>query len=62
MTNSAKHAGLLGLVVAVVLAANAPLLATSTVNVPEINASSISAGMGLLTAGVLILRARRRSK
>ena len=62
MTNSAKHAGLLGLVVAVVLAVNAPLLATSTVNVPEISASSISAGMGLLTAGVLILRARRRSK
>jgi hypothetical protein len=62
MTNSAKHAGLLAFVVAVVVAANAPLLATSTVNVPEISASSISAGMGLLTAGVLILRARRRSK
>ncbi len=62
MTNSAKHAGLLAFVAAVVVAANAPLLATSTVNVPEISASSISAGMGLLTAGVLILRARRRSK
>ena len=30
--------------------------------VPEVDASSLSAGLGLLTAGVLMVRARRRSK
>ena len=30
--------------------------------VPEISPGSISAGLGLLAGGVLILRARRRSK
>ncbi len=29
---------------------------------PEIDGSSITAGLGLLSAGVLILRSRRRSK
>jgi purine-cytosine permease-like protein len=29
---------------------------------PEIDASSLSAGLGLLSAGVLILRSRLRSK
>ncbi len=29
---------------------------------PEIDAGSLSAGIGLVTAGVLILRSRRRSK
>lgn len=31
-------------------------------NVPEINGASLSAGLGLLAAGVLWLRARRRMK
>ena len=30
--------------------------------VPEIDAGSISAGLGLLAGGILILRSRRRSK
>ena len=38
------------------------LLATVTPAVPEIDAGSISAGLGLLAGGILILRARRRSK
>ena len=38
------------------------LLATVTPVVPEIDAGSISAGLGLLAGGILILRARRRSK
>ena len=38
------------------------LLAGAPQGVPEIDASSISAGLGLLAGGVLMLRARRRSK
>ena len=30
--------------------------------VPEIDASAVSAGLGLLAAGVLMVRSRRRSK
>ena len=41
------------------LAAEAPLWASRLPDVPEINGSSISAGLGLLAAGVLMLRARR---
>ena len=37
-------------------------LAATSAQVPEIDAGSISAGLGLLTAGVLILRSRRRGK
>ena len=37
-----------------------PLYATTPNNVPEIGGSAISAGLGLLTAGVLVLRARWR--
>ena len=62
MTNSAKHAGLLAFVVAVVVAVNAPLLATSNGAAPPISASSLSAGVGLLAARVRIRPARRRSK
>jgi LPXTG-motif cell wall-anchored protein len=39
-----------------------PLSATTVTGVPEINGSSVSAGLGLLAAGILILRSRRRSK
>ena len=39
-----------------------PLQAAVSVAAPEIDASSLAAGLGLLTAGVLILRSRRRSK
>jgi uncharacterized protein (TIGR03382 family) len=43
-------------------AVEAPLSATNAQGVPEINGSSVSAGLGLLAAGILILRARRRLK
>jgi len=55
--------GLIGVAVAsLVVLANVSVLATATQDVPEISASALSAGMGLLAAGVLILRSRRRSK
>jgi len=38
------------------------VLAGLTVPAPEIDAGSVSAGLGLLAGGILILRARRRSK
>jgi hypothetical protein len=38
------------------------LSATVSPAVPEIDATTISAGLGLLTAGVLIVRSRMRSK
>jgi uncharacterized protein (TIGR03382 family) len=44
---------------AAVLVSEIPLRASTTSIVPEINGSSISAGLGLLAAGVLMLRARR---
>jgi MYXO-CTERM domain-containing protein len=37
-----------------------PVSATVAPAVPEIDGASISAGLGLLAAGVLLLRARRR--
>jgi len=44
---------------AAVLVSEIPLRASVIGTVPEINGSSISAGLGLLTAGILVLRARR---
>lgn len=45
---------------AAALVAESPLWASvAPANVPEINGGSISAGVGLLAAGVLMLRARR---
>jgi hypothetical protein len=38
------------------------VLAGFTFSAPEIDAGSLSAGLGLLAGGILILRARRRSK
>ena len=49
-------------VLMVVQAVGVHLLAGITNQVPEIDGGSISAGLGLLTAGILILRSRRRSK
>jgi MYXO-CTERM domain-containing protein len=37
-------------------------LASNTFQTPEIDGGSISAGLGLLAAGILVLRSRRRSK
>lgn len=47
------------LAAAVALATEATLGASRQVPVPEIDGGSISAGLGLLAAGVLMLRARR---
>jgi len=53
----------LGVLVALV-AIQTPALASisSTVPAPEIDGSSLSAGLGLLAAGLLIIRSRRKSK
>ena len=51
----------LGLVT-VVLSLGTQLFAGRPVQAPEIDASSMSAGLGLLAAGVLIVRSRMRSK
>ena len=48
------------LLIANALSAN--LLAGFQIAVPEIDPGSISAGLGLLAGGILILRARRRPK
>ena len=53
--------GLLSCAVAMV-AVEAPLVAGVGEPVPEINGPTLSAGLGLLGAGVLWLRARRGSK
>ena len=54
--------GILAAAVAMI-AIEAPVVAGSTTSqVPEINGASLSAGLGLLGAGVLWLRARRGSK
>jgi len=37
-------------------------LFASAVSVPEISPASLSAGVALLAGGILVLRARRRSK
>lgn len=51
------------LVVAVAAVAFAvPLAAVTTERVPEISGASLSAGLGLLGAGMLWLRARRKVK
>jgi hypothetical protein len=58
-----KHVGLAALAAAVAMVAiEAPLSAGEPGVVPEINGASLSAGLGLLGAGVLWLRARRGSK
>jgi len=51
-----------GALLALLAAVELPLSATNAQGVPEINGSSVSAGLGLLAAGILVLRARRRSK
>ena len=49
-------------VFALVLAVQGPALAGSVPQAPEIDGSTLSAGFGLLAAGVLIVRSRIRSK
>ena len=52
------HAAVLG----VLLATAMPAFATTAGSVPEIDGATVSAGLGLLGAGVLWLRSRRKSK
>ena len=62
MSNWVRHASLFGVVTfAVAMALEASLSAT-TATVPEIDGGTLSTGMALLAAGVLIVRARRRTK
>jgi MYXO-CTERM domain-containing protein len=49
-------------VVGVLLAMPGYALAGNLASAPEIDGASISAGLGLLAAGILILRSRRRTK
>jgi hypothetical protein len=44
------------------LAVATPVFATIVTDVPEISPGSISAGLGVLAAGVLIVRSRLRRK
>jgi hypothetical protein len=46
----------------VVLSLGTPLFAAVATQAPEIDATSMSAGLGLLAAGALIVRSRMRSK
>ena len=62
MSSWVTRASLFGVVTfAIAMALEVPLSAT-TANVPEIDGGTLSAGMALLAAGVLIVRARRRAK
>ncbi len=49
-------------VLALILAVQGPALASDFIVVPEIDGSLLSAGLGLLAAGALIVRSRMRSK
>jgi len=49
-------------VITLLVATQSRVLAGLTVSVPEIDGASISAGLGVLAAGLLILRSRRRTK
>jgi len=63
MSGRITRASLFALAVfACVQAVAVPLAATISNPVPEIDGSSLSAGMALLAAGVLVVRARRREK
>jgi hypothetical protein len=46
----------------IVLSFGTPLFATTPTPAPEIDPASISAGLGLLAAGILIVRSRTRLK
>ena len=46
----------------IILSLGTPLFATTPAPAPEIDASTISAGLGMLAAGVMIVRSRMRSK
>jgi len=49
-------------VIAIVLSIQGQALAGSVTQVPEIDGSTLSAGLGLLAAGAMIIRSRMRLK
>jgi hypothetical protein len=63
MRNTTKSACLCVVAMVALLAAiEVPVSALTPIDVPEISNSTLSAGVALLTAGVLVLRARWRRK
>jgi hypothetical protein len=62
MQSRIARASMYGLGLAVMISAMGGHLHAALAAVPEIDGSSISAGLAGLTAAVLILRSRRRSK
>ena len=48
--------------VTLLVAFQSPVLAGTATSAPEIDGASISAGLGVLAAGILILRSRRGTK
>jgi hypothetical protein len=63
MQSHIVRAGCYGLAVIALVVSVAGLSYAGTVSrTPEIDGSTVSAGIGLLAAGALILRARMRSK
>lgn len=62
MSNWVRHASLFGVVTLAVTMAFEASLSATTATVPEIDGGTLSTGMALLAAGVLIVRARRRTK
>jgi hypothetical protein len=49
-------------IVTILVATQGQALAGGAIGAPEIDGASISAGVGVLAAGILILRSRRRAK
>jgi hypothetical protein len=62
LLNAARGSGYGMGVLLIVHAFATNVLASGPIAVPEIDGSSISAGLGLLTAGVLIVRSRWGSR
>ena len=57
---SMKRLGYALIAVGLVLAATTNAIAGSPVQAPEINPTSVSAGLALLAGGVMLVRMRRR--
>jgi hypothetical protein len=54
--------GMYGLGLAIIVSSVGATVMASVIAAPEIDGSTLSAGLGLLTGSVLILRARWRSR
>ena len=62
MSSRLVHVCMYGLGLLTILATMGIGLSASVTTTPEIDGGTLATGLGLLTAGVLILRARRGSK